>query len=89
MLRWQWGEICSRLLRLVINYNQFTRKGIDKAGFDMYNNFCITSLVIVFKLDRGNSDMEKYSRGRRGAPAKGVGRATGARVQIPLSPFSS
>ena len=31
---------------------------------------------------------EKYSRGRRGAPAKGVGRVTGARVQIPLSPFS-
>ena len=32
--------------------------------------------------------LEKYSRGRRGAPAKGVGRVTGARVQIPLSPFS-
>ena len=32
--------------------------------------------------------MEKYSRGRRGAPAKGVGRATGARVQIPLSPLT-
>ena len=32
---------------------------------------------------------EKYSRGRRGAPAKGVGRATGARVQIPLSPLNS
>ena len=31
--------------------------------------------------------MEKYSRGRRGAPAKGVGRVTGARVQIPLSPL--
>ena len=31
---------------------------------------------------------EKYSRGWRGAPAKGVGRVTGARVQIPLSPFS-
>ena len=30
---------------------------------------------------------EKYSRGWRGAPAKGVGRATGARVQIPLSPL--
>ena len=30
---------------------------------------------------------EKYSRGRRGAPAKGVGRGTGARVQIPLSPL--
>ena len=30
---------------------------------------------------------EKYSRGRRGAPAKGIGRVTGARVQIPLSPL--
>ena len=30
---------------------------------------------------------EKYSRGRRGAPAKGVGRETGARVRIPLSPL--
>ena len=36
-----------------------------------------------------NSDKEKYSRGRRGAPAKGVGRSRGARVQIPLSPFGS
>ena len=31
--------------------------------------------------------MEKYSRGRRGAPAKGIGRVTGARVQIPPSPL--
>ena len=30
---------------------------------------------------------EKYSRGRRGAPAKGVGRSRGARVQIPPSPL--
>ena len=30
--------------------------------------------------------LEKYSRGRRGAPAKGVGRVTVARVQIPPSP---
>ena len=29
---------------------------------------------------------EKYSRGRRGAPAKGVGRVTVARVQISPSP---
>ena len=29
---------------------------------------------------------EKYSSGRRGAPAKGIGRVTGARVQIPPSP---
>ena len=30
--------------------------------------------------------LEKYSSGRRGAPAKGVGRVTVARVQIPQSP---
>ena len=30
--------------------------------------------------------MEKYSRGRRGAPAKGVGRETGARVRISPAP---
>ena len=36
-----------------------------------------------------NINSEKYSRGRRGAPAKGVGRETGARVQIPLSPFTA
>ena len=35
----------------------------------------------------GVQNQEKYSRGWRGAPAKGVGRETGARVQIPLSPF--
>ena len=30
--------------------------------------------------------MEKYPRGRRGSPAKGVVRVSVARVQIPLSP---
>lgn len=34
-----------------------------------------------------NINSEKYSRGRRGAPAKGVGRLNnGARVQIPPTP---
>ena len=32
------------------------------------------------------ASMEMYSSGRRGAPAKGVGRVTGARVQISPSP---
>ena len=32
-----------------------------------------------------DTKLEKYSRGRRGAPAKGIGRETGARVQIPPS----
>ena len=31
--------------------------------------------------------MEKYSSGWRGAPAKGVGRLRGARVQSPPSPL--
>ena len=31
-------------------------------------------------------DLEKYPRGRRGSPAKGVVRESVARVQIPLSP---
>ena len=44
------------------------------------------SYIISFAFQQGKK--EKYSRGRRGAPAKGVGRATGARVQIPLTPFS-
>ena len=33
-----------------------------------------------------SSIVEKYSSGRRGAPAKGVGRETGARVRISPSP---
>ena len=46
--------------------------------------------IINYALDTApisKINSEKYSRGRRGAPAKGVGRATGARVRIPLSPF--
>ena len=43
-----------------------------------------------YKLNRDKySGEEKYSRGWRGAPAKGVGRVTGARVQIPPSPFNN
>ena len=47
----------------------------------------------IFVFEKANNNVvcsfffkEKYSRGRRGAPAKGVGRETGARVQIPPSP---
>ena len=51
---------------------------------------CIINFVLVLKHYIGSDvvrNEEKYSRGRRGAPAKGVGRVTGARVQIPPSPF--
>ena len=44
-------------------------------------------VIIILALRVKSSYSEKYSRGRRGAPAKGVGRVTGARVQIPLSPL--
>ena len=60
------------------------KKTIDKVVKIVYNliaNYetavCAT-LVAYF--------LEKYSSGRRGAPAKGVGRVTGAEVQIFSSP---
>ena len=60
------------------------KKTIDKIIKIVYNlmaNYetavCAT-LVAYF--------LEKYSSGRRGAPAKGVGRVTGAEVQIFSSP---
>ena len=40
------------------------------------------NLINEFKF----AHLENYSRGRRGAPAKGVGWVTAARVQIPHSP---
>ena len=60
---------------------------IDKHNKVMYNNKCVTDDA---ELNIGRDvvqNMEKYSSGWRGAPAKGVGRLRGARVQIPLSPF--
>ena len=49
-----------------------------------------SSIIIIHALRktvfyRSEKLQQKYSRGWRGAPAKGVGRVTGARVQIPLS----
>ena len=54
----------------------------------MYNNPCVVYQRTNYIFGRDiSSDTEKYSSGRRGAPAKGIGRVTGARVQIPLSPL--
>ena len=55
---------------------------IDKEEDRGYN---ITYVSQNYTLTRDYS--EKYPSGRRGAPAKGVGRETGAGVQIPLSPL--
>ncbi len=65
------------------------KKTIDKPRKLRYNYLCVTSGRYNF-IWIGRDVIrivEKYSRGRRGAPAKGVGRSRGARVQIPLSPF--
>ena len=67
------GEMAERLKALVL-------KTSDAA---MYRGF--ESLSLRHILSR-NLAMEKYPSGRRGSPAKGVGRVTGARVQLPPSP---
>ena len=46
------------------------KKGVDKRIKIVYNKRCRKSL----QRPLANEYMEKYSRGRRGAPAKGVGR---------------
>ena len=53
-----------------------------------YQTAAVTGRSDEFPWTIGGSGFEeKYSRGRRGAPAKGVGRLRGAGVQIP-PPFS-
>ena len=49
-----------------------------------YQTAAVTGRSDEFPWTIGGSGFEeKYSRGRRGAPAKGVGRLRGAGVQIP------
>ena len=50
----------------------------DKPKMIQYNTSCSQRKWAL-------AGLQMYSRGRRGAPAKGVGRETGARVQIPPS----
>ena len=65
-------------LKIEVYLNVFFQKLLTKAK----------KIVIIFRQakKRRSASMEKYSRGRRGAPAKGVGRVTGAKVQILSSP---
>ncbi len=57
----------------------------------MTNNFPFSRINNASRMRdnkiRRKIPLEKYSSGRRGAPAKGIGRETGARVQIPPSPL--
>ena len=64
--------------KIEVYLNVFFQKLLTKAK----------KIVIIFRQakKRRSASMEKYSRGRRGAPAKGVGRVTGAKVQILSSP---
>ena len=50
------------------------------------SNPSLSSIKTLYEFKKFGT--EKYSRGRRGAPAKGVGWETGASVQIPPSPPS-
>ena len=51
-----------------------------------YQTAAVTGRSDEFPWTIGGSGFEeKYSRGRRGAPAKGVGRLRGAGVQIPTT----
>ena len=63
---------------------KINKKALTSKKVDVIINFALRKEV---QISYGKTSSEKYSRGRRGAPAKGVGRATGARVQIPLSPL--
>ena len=78
---------------------EYTVLHVSNSGFT--NVFCLfcekrltgeTFLCIIKKLI-GRKSMQVKRRstqvGRRGAPAKGVGRVTGARVQISPSPPSN
>ena len=67
--------------------------GSNPALSSLYNKIFCAAYRLSCLLERSQFKntvcvffTEKYSRGRRGAPAKGVGRETGARVQIPPSP---
>ena len=74
------GEMSERFKELVLKTSDSERS----RGFESH------SLRQIFLRIEFNTltepRLEKYSSGRRGAPAKGVGRVTVARVQIPLSP---
>ena len=79
----------------MIHENKKRNKKIKKRVKKLLTSIVCFSIMVNASEDKHvkrsnhmeNINSEKYSRGRRGAPAKGVGRETGARVQIPLSPL--
>ena len=64
-------------------------KKICEIPLTMQIDFSIIlkSSRVMTEVNSWEIPLEKYSSGRRGAPAKGIGRETGARVQIPPSPL--
>ena len=64
--------LCNRKLYLQISKNILTSLKIYA--------------IILYAITNYKFTLEKYPRGRRGSPAKGVVRESVARVQIPLSP---
>ncbi len=58
----------------------FLGKEVDRTAFSVYNKKAVREECPV-QVERRSTQV-----GRRGAPAKGVGRVTGARVRISPSP---
>lgn len=58
--------------------------GVSEQAYEVVSKTTANALRVRFPPPLPN--MEQYSRGRRGSPAKGVGQVTVARVQIPSAP---
>lgn len=67
---------CNFILHLIFNKNFKKFRDYDLSILLSYGNM----------IERCSLSMEMYSSGWRGAPAKGLGRETGAGVQISPSP---
>ena len=78
----RYGEVSEWFKELVLKTSDSQEPWVRIPPSPPYRHQSKENLINEFKF----AHLENYSRGRRGAPAKGVGWATAARVQIPHSP---
>ena len=79
----RYGEVSEWFKELVLKTSDSQEPWVRIPPSPPYRHQTKTKLN---KTDLKFAHLENYSRGRRGAPAKGVGWVTAARVQIPHSP---
>lgn len=72
------GEMSERLKEPVLKTGD--------AKVSVGSNPTLSATIFFRPVQINGFGLEKYPSGRRGSPAKGVGRETVARVQIPPSP---